>query len=121
MKNSILEQLEFETGHLIFKDVRYMFIRPEVIVTLHKGIEAEVGPEKCAEIMVSAGSVGGDKSSRRFKEVFGYSEREIAEFMCKMGGEIGWGIFTLAHLDVDNGEMIIEVRDSPICDGLWPG
>lgn len=120
MKNSILEQLEFETGHLIFKDVRYMFIRPEVIVTLHKGIEAEVGPEKCAEIMVSAGSVGGDKSSRRFKEVFGYSEQEIAEFMCKMGGEIGWGIFSLEHLDVDNGEMVVTVKDSPFAAAYGP-
>ena len=113
MENSIIEQLEFETGHLNYKGVRYMFIRPEVIATLHKLLEAEVGPEKCIEMLMAAGNVGGSKSSQRYKEVFGYSEQEIVEFMCKMGGEIGWGIFSLEHLDLDKGQMILEVGDSP--------
>ena len=117
MENSILERLEFETGRLMFKEVRYMFIRPEVIATLHKQLEAELGPEKCADIMMAAGNVCGAKSSQRYKEVFGYSEQEIVEFMCRMGGEIGWGIFSLAHLDVDRGEMVIEVKDSPFAAG----
>lgn len=120
MENSILEQLIFEPGRLTFKEVRYLFIRPEVIATLHQAIAAEVGPEKCAEIMMAAGNVGGSKSSQRYKEVFGYSEREIVEFMCKMGGEIGWGIFQLKHLDVDKGEMIIEVTDSPFAAAYGP-
>ena len=59
MENSILEQLEFVTGHLSYNNVRYLFIRPEVIVSLHKQIEAELGPEKCAQIVSSAGNVGG--------------------------------------------------------------
>ncbi len=120
MENSILEQLTFETGHLNFKEVRYMFIRPEVIATMHKSMEAEIGPEKCAEIMMAAGNVGGSKSSQRYKEVFGYSEQEIALFMCKMGGEIGWGIFHLARLDVEKGQMIIEVSDSPFAAAYGP-
>ncbi len=120
MKNSIIERMEFETGRLMFKDVRYMFIRPEVIATLHKRLEAELGPEKCTEIMMAAGDVGGSKSSQRYKEVFGYSEQEIVEFMCGMGGEIGWGIFSLAHLDVEQGELVIEVRDSPFVTGYGP-
>ena len=120
MENSIIERLEFKTGYLLFKDVRYMFIRPEVIDTIHKRMEAELGPEKCAEIMMAAGDVGGAKSSQRYKEVFGYSEQEIVEFMCKMGGEIGWGIFSLGKLDLDRGEMIIEVRDSPFAAAYGP-
>ena len=120
MENSIIEQLKFETGHLNFKDVRYMFIRPEVIATWQKALEAEVGLEKCAEMMMAAGNVGGSKSSQRYKEVFGYSEQEIVEFMCKMGGEIGWGIFSLAHLDVEQGKMIIEVGDSPFAAAYGP-
>ena len=93
MDNSILQQLVFEPGRLTFKEVRYMFIRPEVIAALHKALEAELGPEKCADIMMAAGNVGGAKSSQRYKEVYGYNEREIVEFMCKMGGEIGWESF----------------------------
>ncbi|MFQ5611905.1 MAG: hydantoinase B/oxoprolinase family protein [Anaerolineae bacterium] len=120
LENAILNELTFETGHLNYKGVRYMFIRPEVIATWQKGLEAEVGPEKCAEIMMAAGGVGGAKSSQRYKEVFNYTEQEIVEFMCKMGGEIGWGIFRLAHLDLDAGQMIVEVRDSPFAAAYGP-
>ena len=120
MKNSILEQLTFETGHLNFKGVRYMLIRPEVIAALQKSLEAEVGPEKCAEMMMAAGNVGGSKSSQRFKEVFNYNESEIVEFMCKMGGEIGWGIFRLEQLDLEQGKLVIEVGDSPFAAAYGP-
>lgn len=113
MQNSIIERLEFETGHLIFKDVRYMFIRPEVIISMQQAMEKELGPDKCVEIMMAAGNVGGSSSSQRYKEVFGYSDREIVEFMCQMGGEIGWGVFSLVELDVDTGLMVIQVADSP--------
>lgn len=120
MQNSILEQLAFETGHLNYKGVRYMLIRPEVIATWHKALAAEVGPEKCAAMMMAAGMTGGAKSSQRYKEVFNYTEREIVEFMCKMGGEIGWGIFHLAKLDIERGQMIIEVADSPFAAAYGP-
>lgn len=113
MENSILNELDFKPGYLLYKDVRYMLIRPEVIAILHQQLETELGPEKCVEIMMAAGNVGGAKSSQRYKEVFGFSEREIVEFMCNMGGEIGWGIFSLEHLDVEKEEMIIQVKDSP--------
>jgi predicted hydrocarbon binding protein len=113
MNNSIIERLEFETGRLIFKDVRYMLIRPDVLISLQKSIEAELGPEKCLKIMMAAGNLGGRRSSQRFKEAFGYGEREIVEFMCGMGGEIGWGVFSLVELAVEAGTMIIEVTDSP--------
>ena len=120
MENSILNQLMFETGRLDFKGVRYMFIRPEVIATLQKSMEAEMGLEKCAEMMMAAGDVGGAKSSQRYKEVFNYSEQEIVEFMCKMGGEIGWGIFRLDAFDLENGQMVIEVGDSPFAAAYGP-
>lgn len=120
MENSILTQLAFEPGRLTFKEVRYILIRPEVIAALHKGVAAEVGPEKCAEIMMAAGSVGGAKSSQRFKEIFGYNEQQIVEFMCKMGGEIGWGIFRLARFDLEQGQMVVEISDSPFAAAYGP-
>jgi len=120
MENSIPNELEFEPGRLTYKDVRYMFIRPEVIAAWQKALETEVGPEKCAEIMMAAGGVGGAKSSQRYKEVFNYTEQEIVEFMCRMGGEIGWGIFRLEHLDVDRSQMIVEVGDSPFAAAYGP-
>lgn len=120
MDNSILNELMFEPGRLVFKEVRYLLIRPEVVASLHKALEAEVGPERCAAIMTAAGNVGGSKSSQKFREVFGYSDREIAEFMCRMGREIGWGIFSLEHLDVEGGELVITVSDSPFAAAYGP-
>jgi predicted hydrocarbon binding protein len=120
MENSILGQLVFEPGRLTFKDVPYILIRPEVIAALHKGIAAEVGPEKCAEIMQAAGSVGGAKSSQRFKELFGYNEQQIVEFMCQMGGEIGWGVFRLAQLDLEKGQLVVEITESPFAAAYGP-
>jgi predicted hydrocarbon binding protein len=113
MNNSILDELQFETGRLTFKEVRYLLIRPETLAGIQKALEAEVGPEKGAEILFAGGNVGGDKSARRYKEAFGYSDEEIVHFMCRMGGEIGWGDFRLLSLDVGGGELLVEVVDSP--------
>lgn len=113
MENTILNEIVFEPGQLLYKDVRYVLIRPEVLAGLQKQIEAELGLEKCAQILIAAGNVGGAKSSQRYKEVFGYSDRQIVEFMCNMGSQIGWGSFRLASLDIANGELIVEVKDSP--------
>ncbi len=117
-ENAILAGLEYEVaaGRLSFKGVRYLLARPETLVALQLAVEAEVGPEKCARLMQAAGFTGGALSARRYREAFGYSDREVAEFMCCMGGEIGWGRFTLARLDVTGQEMVVEVEDSPFAE-----
>ncbi len=114
-ENSVLDGLEYEasSGRLSYKGVRYLLIRPETLVAFQLAVEAQVGPEKCAELMQAGGFTGGALSARRYREVFGYSDRETAEFMCRMGSEIGWGHFTLVRLDVAGREMIVEVLDSP--------
>lgn len=113
MKNSILGQLSFEPGHLTFKGIRYMLIRPDTIVGFQKAVEAAVGQEKCAEIMMAGGITGGTKSSQQYKKAFDCSEEEIVSLMCKMGGELGWGDFHLQQLDKEAGHLVVEVTDSP--------
>lgn len=114
--NEILDNLKVETGRLTFKDVRYMLIRPDTVVDFQKAVEALVGPEKCAEAMMAGGYTGGSRSSRRYKEVFDYTDEEIVAFMCQMGGEIGWGRFSLIELDATNKRLIIEVEGSPFAE-----
>ena len=113
MSNEILDDLHFETGRLAFKDVRYMLIRPDTVVDFQKAVEALVGPEKCAEAMMAGGYTGGSRSSKRYKDVFDYSDEEIVAFMCRMGGSIGWGKFSLVELDAEGKRLVIEVQDSP--------
>lgn len=117
-ENSVLDGLEYEasSGRLSYQGVRYLLIRPETLVAFQLAVEAEVGPEKCAELMQAGGFTGGALSARRYRDAFGYADREIAEFMCRMGGEIGWGHFTLVRLDVAAREMIVEVVGSPFAE-----
>lgn len=116
MSNEILDSLSVETGRLVFKDVRYMLIRPDTIVDFQKAVEAMVGVERCAEAMMAGGYTGGSRSSKRYREVFRYTDQEIIDFMCKMGGEIGWGKFRLVELDTANRRLIVEVEDSPFAE-----
>jgi predicted hydrocarbon binding protein len=112
--NSILDNVQWDadSGTITFKDVRYMLIRPDTVVDFQKAVEAEVGPEKCAEMMMAGGYTGGSRSSKRYKEVFNYTDEEIVAFMCKMGGEIGWGKFNVIKLDVPGKEFVVEVENS---------
>jgi predicted hydrocarbon binding protein len=121
MKNSILDNLEYDAdeGRIAFKDVRYMVIRPDTVVDFQKAVEAEVG-ERVAEMMMAGGYTGGSRSSRRYKELFNYSDEETVAFMCKMGGEIGWGKFEVEKLDTDDKELIVVVRNSPFAEAYGP-
>jgi predicted hydrocarbon binding protein len=116
MSNEILGNLKIETGRLTFKDVRYMLIRPDTVVDFQKVVEEMVGPEKCAEAMMAGGYTGGSRSSKRYKEVFGYTDEEIVSFMCRMGGEIGWGKFDLIELDATDKRLVIQVEGSPFAE-----
>lgn len=116
MSNEILDNLDVEAGCLTFKDVRYMLIRPDTVVDLQKAVEEMVGPEKCAEAMMAGGYTGGSRSSRRYKEVFDYTDEEIVAFMCQMGGEIGWGRFSLVVLDAANKRLVVKVEGSPFAE-----
>ncbi|NIN66729.1 MAG: hypothetical protein GTO63_18980 [Anaerolineae bacterium] len=117
MDNSILDNLEYsaEEGRIAFKGVPYMVIRPDTVVDFQKAVEAEVG-DRVAEMMMAGGYTGGSRSSRRYKEVFNYSDEEIVAFMCRMGGEIGWGKFEVEKLDVDNRQLIVVVKNSPFAE-----
>ena len=117
MRNSILDNLEYDAdeGRIAFKDVRYMVIRPDTVVDFQKAVEAEVG-ERVAELMMAGGYTGGSRSSKRYKELFNYSDEEIVTFMCKMGGEIGWGKFEVEKLDTEGKELVVVVRNSPFSE-----
>jgi predicted hydrocarbon binding protein len=116
--NSILDHVEWhaDRGAITFQDVRYMLIRPDTVVDFQKAVEALVGPERCAEAMMAGGYTGGSRSSKRYKEVFNYTEQEIVAFMCRMGGEIGWGRFSLLELDTADRRLIIAVEGSPFAE-----
>jgi predicted hydrocarbon binding protein len=93
-----------------------MLIRPDTVVDFQKAVEEMVGPAKCAEAMMVGGYTGGSRSSKRYKDVFNYTDEEIIAFMCRMGGEIGWGKFSLVELDTVDKRLIIQGEGSPFAE-----
>ena len=59
MENQILKDIHFNSGKggLFYKEVRYLLIRPETLVTFQKAIEKELG-EKASQILYRSGFQG---------------------------------------------------------------
>ncbi len=121
MYDEILKELHFnpEKGGLFYKDVRYLLIRPETLAAFQKGIEKELGA-KASKILFQSGFQGGSLSSKRYREVFQFSGREIIGFMIEMGPQIGWGRFELEEFDSAQKRLIIRVGHSPFAEAYGP-
>lgn len=119
--NEILDNLIFDhdAGSLLFKDVRYILIRPETLCATQKRLEERFGVQS-AEILYESGFTGGKLSSHRYKTLFHLSEREIVEFMCRMGAQIGWGKFRLEQIDLLKREISVVVHNSPFAVAYGP-
>lgn len=114
-ETTILNELTYhaESGSLRYQSVRYLLIRPETLAALQTALEAEVGPQRAGEIVFEAGFTGGQLSARKYKETFGFGDRQVVEFMCRMGGEIGWGHFRLIAMDTETQHLVVRVDQSP--------
>ena len=118
MENQILKELVFDSkkGGLFYKEVRYLLVRPETLAALQKADEKEMG-EKVSNILYQSGFQGGTLSSKRYREVFGFSDEEIIRFMVEMGPQIGWGRFELERFDGNKKVLIVRVYHSPFAEG----
>ena len=117
MENRILKNLYFdsEKGGLFYNEVRYLLIRPEVLITFQKEIEKEMGP-KAGRILFLSGFQGGNLSSKKYREVFHLSDEEILRFMIEMGPQIGWGRFELERFDLKKKSLSVKVYHSPFAE-----
>lgn len=117
MDNKILKELKFvpEKGGFFYNEVRYLMIRPETLATFQKAIEEEIG-EKASQILFESGFQGGSLSSKRYREVFGFSDEEIVRFMMEMGSQIGWGRFELERFDSAKKRFVVKVYHSPFAE-----
>ncbi len=120
-KESLLSQIEFhqEAGSLLFKDVRYVLIRPETLGALQKGIERELGP-KGADLIYESGFAGGRLSTERYRELFHLSSEQVLHYMLEMGGQIGWGKFVLERFEPDAKRASVIVYHSPFAAAYGP-
>jgi len=121
MGNKILNKIKFnpEEGGLFYRDVRYLLVRPETLAAFQKATEKEIG-EKASNILYQSGFQGGALSSKRYREVSGFSDKEIIRFMVEMGPQIGWGRFELERFDGNKKVLIVKVYHSPFAEGYGP-
>ncbi len=121
MTNEILTGLEYseQEGALSYKGVRYLLIRPETVMGVFRALAVEL-PKEAGEIFYMGGFAGGKLSAEKYREVFGLSDREIVEFMMRMGGQLGWGRFELMSLDADKKNLQVAVHNSPYAQGHGP-
>lgn len=121
--NTVLDELAFDadSGALVYKEVRYLLIRPETIIAFQKAAEARLGVEIAGEVLYEGGFAGGRLSGQRYRTALGLSAAEGVDFMCRMGGQIGWGRFTLLELDEGAPRLRVEVQRSPFASAYGPG
>lgn len=105
-------QFDIEEGELSYNGVRYLLIRPETIVRFQKEAEKIMG-DRTSSAMSVGGYEGGSLSTKAYKERFDLNNREVAEFMCNMGSQLGWGKFKLVEMD---DKLVVEVRNSPFAE-----
>ncbi len=112
-ENPILRDLTFDgaQGAILYKDVRYLLIRPETLVAFQKAAEEQLGAA-ADDLLFTGGFTGGTLSGKKYREVFGLTEKQSVEFMAKMGTEIGWGKLEIARFE-PRGELVLTVASSP--------
>ncbi|MCF8060957.1 MAG: hypothetical protein K9M82_00435 [Deltaproteobacteria bacterium] len=120
-KNAILSNLvyEEEAGTLRYKGVRYLLIRPETLGELLKAVEPVAG-DQAGEALYRGGFEGGRLSTKTYREVHGFSDREIIDFMMRMGREIGWGRLSLEQYSSDGPVLEVRVRGSAFAEAYGP-
>ncbi len=119
MTSSIVAGLVHDEGRgaLHYEGVRYLLIRPETLAGFHVGLEAEVGAQRAGEILYQGGFEGGRRSGQNYRQRFGLDDEQAVAFMCRMGGEIGWGRFRLVELaTADSPRLTVEVDGSPFAE-----
>jgi predicted hydrocarbon binding protein len=116
-ENPILDNLIFDqtSGALHYKGVRYLLIRPETITGFQKALTETYG-EEADEKIFAGGFEGGRLSAKKYQELYSFSDLEIVEFMMTMGGQIGWGRFSLECFDPKLKLLRLSVADSPFAE-----
>ncbi|HZQ07081.1 MAG TPA: hydantoinase B/oxoprolinase family protein, partial [Anaerolineae bacterium] len=114
MDNSILSELgwDAEGGALSYKGVRYLLIRPETLYGIVEAAEEKLDAQRAGELLYRGGFVGGQLSGKRYREALNLAPHGAVEFMCKMGGEIGWGHFELVEFDHAAARLVVHIHNS---------
>jgi uncharacterized protein len=113
-RNAVLDALhDAGDGRLLYREARYLLIRPETLAALQRAVEQAIGAG-AAECLAAGGRAGGGRAAAALAG----EARARVEALVRMGTHIGWGEFTLERLTAD--AFTIAVRRSPFAEALAP-
>jgi predicted hydrocarbon binding protein len=104
--SSLLNQLVADGGVFRLGDARFILIRPETLVGVHKALARTHGAS-VAESLAEGGRTGGARAVRGLRG----SVEERATALAEMGSQLGWGTFTVES--VTPTTFVIAVENSP--------
>lgn len=113
--NPVLAGLKSEPGRLTYRGIRYLLIRPETLMGLQRAA-------RDVEAVAQGGFEGGRRTAAKLAETL--HAREIVEAMSAMGGDLGWGRFSVARFGDDGFEVVVEgsafaeahgASEGPVC------
>jgi predicted hydrocarbon binding protein len=119
--NQILESLlyEPEQGKLSLQGVRYVLLRPGILVDLQKSLETHL-PYDAAAVLAGASQAEGMVLASRLKEVFGYTGAEVLRSLAFMLQQAGWGTITVEMANWESRELVFRADASPFVEDYGP-
>jgi len=105
-QDSLLARLVADGGVFRLGDARFILIRPETLVGVHKALARAHG-DSAAESLAEGGRAGGARAVRGLRG----SVEERATALAEMGSQLGWGAFTVES--VTPTTFVISVENSP--------
>ena len=119
--NQLLDSIAFEgeAGRLSLQGLRYLLMRPSLIMEIHKSLEDAL-PNGTEQILADAAQAEGTALSIRLKEVFSYSADQVLGSLAFMLGESGWGAIQVQMINTDMQELVVKVQESPFAEEYGP-
>jgi predicted hydrocarbon binding protein len=119
--NSFLDNFEFEPaeGRLGLQGVRYLLMRPSILVELQKALESQL-PYDAPAILTGAAQAEGVAVAGRLKEVFAYSEAEVVSTLLFHLQQGGWGALSAEMINTETREVVVRGEGSPFAEGYGP-
>ncbi|WP_308368475.1 MULTISPECIES: DUF5943 domain-containing protein [unclassified Microbulbifer] len=105
-------QVDDETGVWTTDALPMLYVPRHFFINNHKAIEAEIGPERYAEILYQAGYKSAYHWCEKEGELHGLRGSAVFEHYMKRLSQRGWGLFTVEQLDIDSGKARVRLDHS---------